>query len=128
MILYPWTTFLTQEAYWSVPVFLFIVLHVSGIFAYRSARKYWQRNNHLVEFITSTFIPFYEDLTEFERQHRAPPSPEDHTHHHHEPGGTPTKTLRMGFEHRRRMESRERVRKAQKYGHSRSRSQTLQKR
>ena len=42
VILYPWTTFITQESYWSIPVFLFINLHLSGIFAYRSARSYWK--------------------------------------------------------------------------------------
>eukprot|EP00483_Globobulimina_turgida_P006995 UN07009 len=69
-ILYPWTTFLTQEAYWSVPVFLFLNLHLSGIFAYRSARKYWkQQPNHLISFITSTFIPFYDDISQFQRSY-----------------------------------------------------------
>lgn len=69
LILYPWTTFITQEAYWSIPVFLFINLHLSAIFAYISARKYWKRN-HLVIFITSTFIPYYDDLTKFQQNYR----------------------------------------------------------
>merc|ERR550525_1064584 len=118
MILYPWTTFLTQEAYWSVPVFLFISLHLSGFFAYRSARRYWSEKNHLVTFITQTFIPFYEDFTEFERQHDqhrapSPDSPEDDTWR------TPTNTLQKGFEQRRRMESRERSREVKtQIGHN----------
>merc|ERR1712125_60156 len=69
VILYPWTTFLTQEAYWSIPVFLFINLHLSGIFAYRSARTYWTNNNHLVQFITATFIPYYHGIAKFEQHY-----------------------------------------------------------
>ena len=110
MILYPWTTFLTQEAYWSVPVFLFINLHISGIFAYRSAKKYWKKN-HLVDFITSTFIPFYDDFTEFERRHRAV-SLDMTSDQHSLRENSEHRTLQKGFEQRRRMESRERDRMA----------------
>lgn len=119
LILYPWTTFITQEAYWSVPVFLFINLHLSGIFAYRSARRYW-RQNHLVTFITSTFIPYYDDIHEFEQRYRRQSIINNNDSlldgyndtDDRDIWDSPRKTLAQGFQQRYRKDNRKRKRNA----------------
>ena len=99
VILYPWTTFITQQSYWSIPVFLFINLHLSGIFAYRSARQYW-KNNHLVNFITSTFIPYYDDFTQFEQRYNHKSNKQHSDDDDMESPTSPNQTLQSGFQRR----------------------------
>eukprot|EP01083_Nonionella_stella_P007865 22629_1 len=111
-ILYPWTTFLTQEAYWSVPVFLFVNLHLSSVFAYRAARQYWNsKANHLITFLTSTFIPFYQDIQQFEQNYsnRSNYSLTDVASVSH---ATRQQSLHMGFQQRYKQANRKRHRKA----------------
>eukprot|EP01084_Bolivina_argentea_P122226 216612_1 len=121
-ILYPWTTFLTQESYWSVPVFLFINLHLSGIFAYRSARKYWkQKPNHLINFITSTFIPFYDDISHFQRSYEQSQQNDELKYKKKQSIGTENDkeatTLQMGFQQRYKKDNRKRKRMAKSKFH-----------
>ena len=68
IILYPWTEFITQEAYGSIPVFLFITLHISGWVSYYAARSYWKKD-HFFQFITSTFVPYYDDIDQFQQNY-----------------------------------------------------------
>ena len=66
IILYPWTQLIIGVSYSSIPVFLFITLHISGWVSYYTARKYWNKYEHFYEFITSSFIPYFDDIDEFD--------------------------------------------------------------
>ena len=116
LILYPWTTFITQEAYWSIPVFLFINLHLSGIFAYHSARKYWKQI--ICVFITSTFIPYHDDLTEFQQNYKKHSEEikseiiTDNESEDKDVWDSERKTLAQGFKQRYRKDNRENKRNA----------------